>query len=270
MRKGIELIRGYANTEWGQVHYQRAGEKGPSLVLFHESPLSSEIYAPVLDPLGDDLDVIAFDTPGYGASDAPAGPLEIPEYAERLLQAIDFLGLETFNVGGCHTGASIAVEVARQAGRERVSKAVLTGLPLLDPKERDWWMTNWAPPMTPAADGSHLRWAWERYQEIWADDTPVELQNMAVMQILRVLDCYNWGYSAAFSYDPGPALKQLSCPVMLLNAEHDHMAHTDERVLAELQDGRLVRLPGLSGQLPWRATSEFVHHVKTFIGGHGA
>lgn len=104
------------------------------------------------------------------------------------------------------------MEVARQSGEERISKTFLAGVPLLDPGERDWWLANWTLSVEPRGDGSHLQWAWERYDRIWADDTLVPLKHTAMMQILRVLDRYHWGYSAAFSYDPGSALEELSVP----------------------------------------------------------
>jgi haloalkane dehalogenase len=256
---------GYADTEWGQIHYKRAEGPGPTIIFIHEMPLSSEIYAPIIDPLGETMDVIAFDVPGYGGSYAPDHGLEIPEYATRLLAAIDALGIEEFIIAGCHTGAAIGVDIARQAGMGRVKKAVLTGLPLLDPKERDWWLANWAPSMEPKEDGSHLQWAWERYDRIWDADIDVELEDMAVMQILRALPRYNWGYRAAFSHDPGPGVEALTCPTLLINAERDHMAHTDQQVLGMLKDGTFIQIPGLGGQLPWRATDEFVKHVRKFV-----
>ncbi|QKW35544.1 hypothetical protein HUT06_17120 [Actinomadura sp. NAK00032] len=43
---------GYADTEWGQVHYRRSGGAGPWIGLFHESPLSSRVFEDVLPPLG--------------------------------------------------------------------------------------------------------------------------------------------------------------------------------------------------------------------------
>ena len=48
-----------------------------------------ELLERVLPVLGRRFRVWAFDTPGYGASDSPPEPPEIPEYAATLLEAID-------------------------------------------------------------------------------------------------------------------------------------------------------------------------------------
>ena len=56
-----------------QVHYLRAGEGDPVLLL-HPSPLSASFLRPLIDFLAGSFDVIAMDTPGYGSSD----PLEEP------------------------------------------------------------------------------------------------------------------------------------------------------------------------------------------------
>lgn len=121
------MARGYVTGRWGQVHYRASGENGPAVVLVHESPISSEEYVHALPELGRSVRAVAFDTPGYGLSDPPPGPQEIPDYAAALLEAADALGLGDFAVVGTHTGASIAVQMAAQAPPGRVTHAVLSG-----------------------------------------------------------------------------------------------------------------------------------------------
>jgi pimeloyl-ACP methyl ester carboxylesterase len=263
-------VRGYVDTDWGQVHFQHAGEAGPALVLFHESPLSSRIFERALPILGNSLRVWAFDTPGYGESDPPDHPLEIPEYATRLLQAADRLRLGRFAVGGTHTGASIAVEVALQAGLSHVTHAILTGLPLFTDAERKEFLATWAPRVNPDADGRHLQWAWERYVRIWGEDSPPELLNLGATELLRNLPRYQWAYQAAFRYDPAPALPSLTLPVLLLNAEHDLNAHTDAVAVHQLPNARYVSVPGLRGQLPWRMPNVYAAEIAAFVAGSSA
>jgi pimeloyl-ACP methyl ester carboxylesterase len=276
-------VRGYARTSQGQVHYRQEGEKGPAIVFFHEAPLSSAIYAPALPLLGGSFRAWAFDTPAHGFSDPPDRPLSIEEYGATMLEAIDDLGIERFVLAGCHTGVDIGLEVARQAGAERVTHAVLTGVPLLKPDEWEGWLQgvlgggrdgeapeSWkqvfAPDIRLSRDGAHVRWAWDRYGRIWAAGSPVELIHMAVMQLLLAGPRYNWMYRAAFAYDPEAALRELACPTLLLNAEKDPLAFKDEAVVALLHDGRVVHLEGLSGQLPWRVPERFTEEIQRFVG----
>ena len=263
----MTVRRGYADCSWGQVHYAEAGD-GPICAFFHESPQSLKAFEPTLPLMADRLRAIALDTPGYGSSDPPPHDrFEIPDYAGQLLEAIDDLGIERFAVAGVHTGASIAIEVARQAGMDRITHAVLTGVPLFSEEERAEFLANWAPTMAPDAGGTQLQWAWERYQRVWGAESAPEILHLAVTQILGVLDRYEWAYNAAFRYDPGPQLPALTCPVLLLDAEHDLLAKYDEPSAALLPDARIEIVPELRGQLPIRVPDVYARHVVDFVAG---
>ena len=279
-------MRGYARTSIGQVHYRHSGEDGPAIVFFHESPLSSAIYEPALPYLGGSFRTWAFDTPGFGFSDPPPRPPTVPEYGSLLLEAIEDIGIDTMIVAGCHTGASIGLEVARQAGASRVERVVLTGVPLLRPDEWEPWLAQrvlgarrpddpvvdakqvFAPDIELDRDGQHMRWAWDRLaargRKDWPPDTPIELVHMAVMQLLLAGPRYNWGYKAVWAYDPVPALRGLACPVLLLNAADDPLAYLDERAAEIAADACVVHLDGLTGQLPWRVPDRFAAEIAKF------
>ncbi|MFG1777861.1 alpha/beta fold hydrolase [Micromonospora sp. NPDC049051] len=255
-------MRGYVGPAGGQIHYRTSGDRGPTVALFHESPQASNVFEPAMGALGRSLRAFAFDTPGYGQSDPPVGPLEIPGYARLLLDAIDALGIEEFAVAGQHTGASLALAVAEIAEPGRVTHAILSGL-VLDRAEREELGASWAPdkPIDPA--GGHLSDLWARYLEIW--EQPPELVNLAVANIASVFERYNWAYRAAFRYDPTDALRDVPCPVLLLTAERDMLAHCDAIALAVRPDAKAVRLTDTTGQLPWRVPEEFAAVVSSFV-----
>ena len=276
-------MRGYARTSAGQIHYRHEGESGPVIVFFHEAPLSSAIYAPALPLLGRSFRAFAFDTPGHGFSDPPLRPPSMRDYGATLLEAIDDIGLDRFVLAGCHTGVDIGLEVARRAGPERVTHAVLTGIPLLKPGEWEGWLKgvlggaregeapqSWkdvfAPDMQITSDGAHVRWAWDRYGRIWAAASPVDLIHMAVMQLLLAGPRYNWMYKAAFAYDPEPALRELECPALLLNAAGDPLANKDEMAAGIMRDARVVHVEDVPGQLPWRVPERFTSEIERFVG----
>ncbi|MGQ0568072.1 MAG: alpha/beta fold hydrolase, partial [Armatimonadota bacterium] len=229
-------MKGYVTTEWGQVHYWQEGQTGPTLVLFHESPLSGRVFERALPLLARTVQAYAFDTPGFGNSDPPEGPLEVTEYARRLLRAIDTLGVGRFALAGVHTGAAIALEVTLQAGESRVSHLVLSGIPLLTDEERRTLQSLiTAPELHP--DGSHLPQVWNSRVRSWGKDAPVELLHMGAIEMLRVYLRYHWAYPSVFSYDPGPGLSRLSCPVLLINAELDRLAQADVSAVKLVRSG---------------------------------
>lgn len=255
---------GYVDGPWGQVHYRTSGASGPWVVLFHESPLSSVVWEKVMDHLGDEVRVLAFDTPGYGASAPPPGPAtEIPEYAAVLAAATEALGATDVVFCGLHTGASLAIEAARvfTAGCRGV---VLSGVALYDEDERAEHLSGWAPDVAKDLDGSQFEWALERYRRIWPG-LDEEMLHLAVLEALRVLPRYHWGYRAAFRHDPAEPLAALDVPVLLLDAEFDLLADKDEKALALAKDARLVVLPGLHGQPHLRAPREYAAHLAAFV-----
>ncbi len=283
-------MRGYAQTTLGQVHYRHAGDRGPAVVCFHEAPMSSEIYAPAIPVLARSFRAYAFDTPGHGFSDPFPKQPSIEQYATTLLEAIDDIGIGDFILVGCHTGAAISLDIARQAGR-RVTHAVLTGVPMMKPDEWEGyfqrvlsagrtdepppksWKDAFAPDFEPTMDGAHMRWAWNRWasgkrKDYPLDRTPVELINMAVIQLLLAGPHYNWMYRAAWAYDTEPALRSLSCPVLLLNGSEDVLADKDAAVAELISDARIVHLEGLTGQLPWRVPGQFTVEIEKFVGAN--
>ena len=257
------IRRCYVDTAWGQVHVLTVGTSGPWIGLFHESPLSSQVYLDVLTALAPDARVAAFDTPGYGASCPPEGPgHEMPEYAAVLAEAAAGVGMSDAVFGGVHTGASIAIEVAHRF-TPGVHGVVLSGVPLYDDAERAAHIRGWTPPVPTDLEGAQFRWAVERYHRIWPKLTP-ELLHTAVVELMRVKDRYEWGYQAAFRHDPAGPLATLEVPVLLLDAEFDLLAAKDARALELARDARLVVLEGVPGQPHLRVPEEYAAHLLAF------
>lgn len=257
-------MRAYVGPEGKQVHIRRAGDQGPWILLFHESPQSSNVYDRALPHLGRRARVVAFDTPGYGMSDPPEHPLEIPDYARLLLEAADELGVDRFAVAGQHTGASIALEVARLAG-ERATHAVVSGLPLFDDATRQRYLNDWAPDLPVDPEGRHLMNLWARYERLW--EQPPELLNLSVANIASVFERYNWAYNAAFRHDPAPVLAESTYPILLLTASRDLLVQSDEVALQLRPDARRMTLTDTTGQLPWRMPEEWSRIVADFVTG---
>ncbi|MFG1855754.1 alpha/beta fold hydrolase [Actinomadura geliboluensis] len=254
---------GYADGEWGQVHYRRNGGAGPWIGLFHESPLSSRVFEDVLPLLGRHARAVAFDTPGYGASDPPPGPgFEIPDYGRVLARAAAGIGMERPVLCGVHSGASLALTAAAHLP---AAGLVLSGVPLFTEEERAAFISGWTPEAPLDGRGSQFGWAVDRYLRSWGPDVPPDLLHLAVVELMRVADRYDWGYQAAFRYDPAEALAAVDVPVLLLNTEHDVLAAKDAAALELARDARLVVLPGVRAQPHLRAPDDFAAALLDFV-----
>lgn len=260
----VPVTAGYVDGAWGQVHYRRAGRSGPWVVLFHESPLSSAVYHRVLPLLGRRVRAVAFDTPGYGASARPPHDgFEIPDYAAVLARAMEGLGIERPVLGGVHTGASIAIEAAH-ALTGGAAGLVLSGVALFTPEERADYLANWTPPLPVDDEGGQFAWAVARYRRIWPG-LSAEMLHLAVVELLRAGEAYDWGYRAAFRHDPAEALRTAPAPVLLLDAEHDLLADKDAVALELRPDAELVVLEGLPGQPHLRAPERYADEILAFV-----
>lgn len=248
------------NAPWGHVHLRRAGARGLPLVLLHQSPLSSRTYAPALPHLaGAGLVAVAPDTPGFGGSAPPPRPWSITEYAAAVWQVVDQLGLDRVALVGQHTGATIGVEAALQQP-DRVHRLVLQGLPLYEGDEAEERMASYAPPYEPAADGSHLRFVWERIRRMYPDLDPLQATER-VLEYLEAGPDYAAAYRAVFRYDLAARLPHVRVPVHLLYGERDLVAWRQHRAHALLPGITEEVLDGLTDFAALEAPERFAAAV---------
>lgn len=218
-----------------QVHYRRAG-RGPCVLLFHQSPMSSRDVLPMMARLCDRFTCIAPDTPGYGLSD-PFGPPEVAmeDVADAVIEFADALGLGRFAAYGFHTGAMIAVAVGHRHP-QRVTGVAANGFVVPTEAMRAELLEHYLPPFEPKWDGSHLTWLWARLREQtiffpwYRKDlasrmdfdlpSPEKLQD-STLEFLRAGDQYRVAYRAAFAYRGAAALSEIRAPTLVTATAFD-------------------------------------------------
>jgi hypothetical protein len=87
---------------------------------------------------------------------------------------------------------------------------------------------------------------------------------MAVIEMLRVWDRYNWGYQQAFKFDAANRIKTLSCPIRIAAAENEFLFNGSKNLASEL-DKDFTTFLGLDGQVPLRAPQLFSAELKAFF-----
>lgn len=252
--------REYVVVSFGQLHVTRSGlgttaGAQPPVVLLHQTPRSADEFREVIAELATSvpaLEVIAPDLPGMGGSDDHPDGATIEHYAAAVLEALDALGVQRFDLVGHHTGGCVAVEVAARAGR-RTRRLVLSSTPFVDEDGRA--MRAARDPIDAvdiAGDGSHLTTLWQRRLRFYPPDRPDLLQRFVADALVAAEP--EAGHLAVARYVMEDRIAAVTADVLLVGHEDDPYAFPElpamQRVFPAAQ---VVTIPG--GMVPLEFTA---------------
>lgn len=242
------LKKRYVDVGDGQVHLRYTeGGSGDPVVFFHQTASSSKMYEAVMEKLDGAAPLFALDTPGFGGSYRPPTAPTTRYYVESLLEALDVLGVDKFNLFGHHTGAAIACEMAALVP-ERVLKLGLIGPVYLTQEERDTWRDSAAKPLTIDCRATHFEEAWQRVtnldQQPIAYPPSVALATREAIDTLIAGDRWHEAYVAVFNQDFPAYFSQINCPVMMICGEADVLYPYFERACKAKPDAKAVIIKG--------------------------
>ncbi|PNU06842.1 alpha/beta fold hydrolase [Novosphingobium guangzhouense] len=267
------ISRAYTTCRYGQMHYRIAGTAGECapVVLLHQNPSSSFEYEPLIAALAADRLVVAFDTPGYGMSDAPPASPGMAGYAAAFSDALDALEVEGVLAGqvdlyGFHTGSLLACELAI-ARPDRVRAVSLTGIPMYD---ADALASRLADAENyPALDeeGTVVR---DLTAGLWAyvvgkrdPRVPLEKAALNFADKARAMDRFTWAYRGVWSWDFA-RLEQVAQPALLLQPAEDLM-HLSLKAAARLPSCRVVELTDLDRDIFDIAPERIADELRDFL-----
>jgi pimeloyl-ACP methyl ester carboxylesterase len=270
------VARHYARSRFGQLHYVR-GEptsgtpSAPPLILLHQNPSSTFEYKWLIELMATDRIVIAFDTPGYGMSDAPPGPLSAADYAAVFSDGIDQLDLPAgkLDVYGFHTGTVFACELAL-ARPDRIGRLVLTGVPYRTPPERAERLEAIHAVPAPEEDGEgifkRLRWLWDFTVKERHPGVSVERAADIFIDRARTLNRYWWPYDAVWRWPVEDRLPHIHQDVLIL--QPDEMLR-DQSVAAAglLRSGTILEMPDLNRDIfePGGGVAKLAEAMRAFL-----
>lgn len=260
-RRTNPVRRGFIDVVGGQIHYRYAGSsKASPLVLIHASPGSSKSLEPLIHAFAPRRWVIAPDTMGNGDSAADEMPVqpEISYFAGRVLEALQCLGIEKFDLYGTHTGGSIAAEIAIQAPR-RVRHLVIDGIGLYPDDLQRELLGRYAPAMKPDLHGTHIAWAWHFVRDTYlfwpwyrtdaAHRRPLGLPSPQalhdkVLDVLKAITTYHLSYRAAFRFDKRSRFPLVKVPTLAVCAADDMLAQWHDEFAALITGAVKAVVPG--------------------------
>ena len=259
----MEIRRGFACIDSGQLHYRCAGS-GPPVILLHPSPQSSAFSVPMTLRLAKNFTAIALDTPGYGLSDPlPGNPLRprLEDYVEPLRQFLDALGVDKAAIYGNATGAEIA-HLFAFVHPERVAVCMLDTAGHKEDADLDALLADYFPDVTPRRDGGHLLVHWDMVRSLslfspWQKTTrehrlAIDLPSPAAIQS-KLLDYLSAGVAYAAAYRPAfytakhQLISRVTVPGTLTRWEgKPDLSEVDELIARRLPDNFTVLRAGPS------------------------
>ncbi len=235
--------KGYVDSTMGQLHYRivaPAVPSKPALVFLPPNPSTSLYFAYMMEDLGVDRDALAFDLPGYGASDPPKAPPRLEDYAIAVATALEALGYGDgrkgkVDISGYHTGAYVAIELL--ASRPDLFKrGVLLGVPFWQgeklERQRKRLVDDRPAEDGIAEDGRHVQSLWTATVVNRNALMPLDRANELFVERLRGGRNEWWAYAADVNYDARRALQAITQPVLILNTHGD--LHAETKAAADL------------------------------------
>jgi len=123
------------------LHLVRKGS-GPPLVLLPGTSSDWRVFAPVIDRLASDRDVLVVDLPGFGGSPELAADVtpDPPALARAGVDFVSGLGIERPHVAGNSLGAAVALEIG--ALGEAATVCALAPIGFWTDREADFCVTS--------------------------------------------------------------------------------------------------------------------------------
>lgn len=252
-----KITRRFIDVGGRAVHMRIMGS-GPPALFVHSSPANSSYVVNDMAAVAERYTCFAFDSPGFGLSDAlPGDTLTVAELADALAETLDAVGMPPCPVFGTHTGASIALELGmRHPGR--VTGLVLDGLASFTQAEYDAMFGDYFTKFPPDPLGGHYSSLWTRFrdQSTWfpwsarapealneSDLYPPMANHRWMTMYFDAADTYTPAYRAALSYRDGPAqVAALTLPAIFTAIESDMLYPHLDRIAPRRADQEIRRV----------------------------
>ncbi len=251
-----------------EIAYEIHGRAGaPWLVLSHSLACSVRMWDPQIAAFQDRYRILAFDTRGHGASDAPPGPYTLEMLADDLHALLGALGVSKPHFCGLSMGGMIGQTFALRYPGVFRSLALADTTSRYPPEAAALWDQRIrlaeTQGMAPLAQPTLERWFTPAFREAHPD---------VVDDVRRlILATPVAGYAGCSRAIPQIALtarlKEIACPILVLVGEDD--AGTPVSMAREIHDNapgsQLVVLPRAAHLANLEAADGFNRALDAFL-----
>src|SRR3954451_879723 len=249
VRVPSELKRRYAGTSNGSNGNGSRPKLDQTPIVLVHGLSSSRTLKPLIRALGTRRPVFAPDLPGFGMSDQPSHPLDVPGLADALRRWLLDNQLAPAIVVGVGFGCQVAVDLAA-AYPASVERLALVG-PMFDPDAR-----------TPG-----------RLAMRWARNAPRSSPRLAPTIVHDFIDAGPWRSVRTIRKaldDPiEDKLADIEAPTLVVRPERDHLVPEawTERVAELVPDSELAVLPQAAHATAPRPAARLTALLVPFLAG---
>ena len=238
------------------------------VVLLHSLAMDHTFWRPVAQALSSEAAVLTVDCRGHGASDKPAGPYTVEQFADDLAQLMTHIGWDSAVVAGASMGGCISLAFAiRHPARTK-------GLGLFDTtacygdKALPAWEERANKAMTEGLEGliafQTTRWFSDRFRE----RSPDVVQACVDVFLRNELPAYAATCVMLGTADLRPLLHTIKAPARIIVGDEDYatpipMAQTMHAGIA----GSTLRIvPGARHLSPLEIPDDVVAELRVLLG----
>ena len=251
-----------------EVNYEIHGKEGaPWLVLSHSLACSVRMWDPQIAALKDQYRILAYDTRGHGASEAPAGAYTLEMLAVDLHDLLKYLNISTPHFCGLSMGGMIGQTFALKY------PGVFRTLTLADTTSRypaeaaPVWAervrTAEAKGMEPLAQGTLERWFTEPFRK----NNPAAVDAIRKLIVATPVAGYAGCCHALPKINVSARLKEIKCPILVIVGADD--PGTPVAMAKEIHDNapgsKLVVLPQAAHLANLEQPAGFTRALRDFL-----
>ncbi len=205
-----------------EVNYELHGKEGaPWLVLSHSLACSVRMWDEQIAAFKDRCRVLAYDTRGHGASDAPAGQYTLELLADDLKGLLDHLRISRAHFCGLSMGGMIGQTFALRYPGVFASLALADTTSRFSPEVWPLWQerirTAESQGMDALVEPTLARWLTEPYRK----SNPGPTQRVARLIASTPVPGYVGCCHAIPKINLTARLKEIRCPVLVIVGEQD-------------------------------------------------
>ncbi|MFC2005464.1 alpha/beta fold hydrolase [Chloroflexota bacterium] len=265
----MEMERGLIKISAGYIHYRAIGQ-GKPIILMHSNLKSSAIYLELMEVLGRELRVFAFDWPSYGMSDHIPGQPSMSDYARFVTEVMDGLGVEKASFLGEAFGASIQMKLGNEYP-ERVEKLVMVNCPFFVGKNNTQKHHAFLSGEGFPTDATGfpltrtLEYALEKdplHCPMHPAQSWMDRVNVAIIEMGRP------PYQLAVTteeLDRAAELERLQQPVLLVWGEHFYLLKLRDEIIRRIKNHQVLIIKGGRMSIPWEFPEELGQATLKFL-----